>query len=893
MSDSTEATSSNGESDVDAAPISRDDLLREHMPLVKQVALKIASRLPPNVELDDLIGSGMIGLLDAVDKFDRAKSVNFRKYAEIRIKGAILDELRAMDHVSRTIRRQTTQLSQAVQKIQEELGRKVTDEEVAEHLGVDMQGYHALLNKLKPVLVLGFDDLTGDQSRDPMAMIPDKTMKDPQSLLHQKRLRELIQDELERLKERQRLVVRFYYYDPHDAQGDRQGPRRQREPHQPDAHPGDRDPRAPDPQAPARGGAEDAPDGLAAAARGRGRHSARGSARRTRRPGGRVKGRRLESLGIAIAALAAVALASSAGAARVPEPDVLDADDPLVIDDVRGDLDITGSGPSDEDLVLAAQKLRTTVQEAPSIIYVVTRRQIEERGYRTVNEVLRTVPGFEGDRWEGNGWQRENFARGLPNTVLVLVNGVNIVEPLRNMAALDRKIPLEIVERIEVTSGPGGVLWGSNALLGVVNIVTRRIDDTGLQALVGAGDGPGDRVAVKGALGYSARLSEDVGLWLHANFYSSEGPELLLDSQKVLGSLPEPADDTPTLYLPESLELSSGERDWHLTLAGRLELGTVSLDWLIPFERDHRAIATGGAPLTVDYLDPARGGRASSASDVVRVVQLTWADRFANDDVGVKVRAFGVQWDVDEDPFGVYPASPAILAGRGHTKDLHLSLVGELQVRAGLAADVDVRVTDALRILAGGEAYVDVNEGLNQTAWVIDELGTCPEGFVYDPDDPYLPCRFNRAPGAGRLAPRRRRLRVARLARRRPARAQRRPARPGVEPVRPGAALQRRPRLEPGRHPAHQGLRLDRTAPAAVRRDPRPRHRLVHLLQGEPGPRRRDVSLLRARDQRRPAARRGRDPRPSTCAPTAPSPRWTTSSSARPASTPTPASSRS
>ncbi|MFT7580937.1 MAG: RNA polymerase sigma factor for flagellar operon FliA [Myxococcota bacterium] len=193
--------------------LSRDELLRDNMRLVKSVASKIASRLPPNVEMDDLIGSGMIGLLDAVDKYDQTKSSSFRKYAEIRIKGAILDELRTMDHVSRTIRRQSSELGDQVRELQDELGRKAPAEEVADHLGVDLKGYHALMNKLKPVLVLGFEDLNEERGRDPLQFIADPSVKDPQALLHVKRIRELVNDQLDGLKERQRLVVRFYYYD--------------------------------------------------------------------------------------------------------------------------------------------------------------------------------------------------------------------------------------------------------------------------------------------------------------------------------------------------------------------------------------------------------------------------------------------------------------------------------------------------------------------------------------------------------------------------------------------------------------------------------------------------------------------------------------------------------
>ena len=115
-------------------------------------------------------------------------------------------------------------------------------------------------------------------------------------------------------------------------------------------------------------------------------------------------------------------------------------------------------------VVLSAARTRTTIQEAPGIITVITAEEIRARGHRTINDVLRTVPGFEGSRMDSNGWFEEGFARGQARTLLVLVNGVNITEPIRNGVTLDRKIPIDAVKRIEITSGPGGVLWGSNAL---------------------------------------------------------------------------------------------------------------------------------------------------------------------------------------------------------------------------------------------------------------------------------------------------------------------------------------------------------------------------------------------------------------------------------------------
>lgn len=427
-----------------------------------------------------------------------------------------------------------------------------------------------------------------------------------------------------------------------------------------------------------------------------------------------------------------------------PEPDVLDADDPALGDDLDiASRDLVRSGPSDEDVVLAAQKVRTTIQEAPSIITVVTRKQIRERGYRTINDVLRTIPGFEGDRWEGNGWQKEAFARGNAQTVLVLLNGVNIVEPIRNTISLDRKIPLEMVERVEITSGPGGVLWGSNALLGVVNIVTRRPDDAGFHAIVGAGDGPGDRLAFKAGLGGSHRFSDDVGLFVHFDFFSSAGPELRMDQQKVIGALPEPAPDSPTLYLPFAETVAPKNRSWWFNASGRLELGPVAVDWMLPFEEEYRPIATGGSNIGRNYLTGTREeGIDTRGSDAVRLGIVSYRDRFAEDKVGLSARAYFVSWQIREDPFGVYAASPLTLAGQNHPRDIRLALVGENIFRPGGAVDVDWRIADNLTLLTGVELFGDINEGVNQTSWAQDTLGTCPDGFTYDALDPHLPCRI-------------------------------------------------------------------------------------------------------------------------------------------------------
>ena len=192
----------------------RHSLIKAHLPLVKLVASGMARRLPSHITMDDLIGAGTIGLIDAVDKFDRSRAQSFKKYAEIRIKGAILDDLRALDHVSRNIRRQATELDKLTRGMVAEHGRDVTPEEIAKELGLGLEEYHAHLEKLKPVFLVSFQDLTGgDDERDGLQVLEDPNSADPQQLLHIKRLHQLVASEIERLNDKSRSVVSLYYYD--------------------------------------------------------------------------------------------------------------------------------------------------------------------------------------------------------------------------------------------------------------------------------------------------------------------------------------------------------------------------------------------------------------------------------------------------------------------------------------------------------------------------------------------------------------------------------------------------------------------------------------------------------------------------------------------------------
>src|SRR5882724_800004 len=140
-------------------PQQKDKLIMEYAPLIKFIAQKIAVRLPSNIELDDLISSGVIGLMDAIEKYDSNRDNKFKTYAEFRIRGAILDELRAQDWVPRSVREKAKMLERCYAKIEQSKGRHATDEEVCAELNINQEEFHDLLNQVRSVSLLSYDDL--------------------------------------------------------------------------------------------------------------------------------------------------------------------------------------------------------------------------------------------------------------------------------------------------------------------------------------------------------------------------------------------------------------------------------------------------------------------------------------------------------------------------------------------------------------------------------------------------------------------------------------------------------------------------------------------------------------------------------------------------------------
>lgn len=194
----------------------RDKLIMEYAPLIRFIAQKIAIRLPSNIELDDLISSGVIGLMDAIEKYDPSRDNKFKTYAEFRIRGAILDELRSQDWVPRSVRDKAKLLDRKTIELEAELGRSPDDEEVAERLGISMDEFYDLVNQVRPVSILSIDEQQTFSNVDKKSifnLLEGCKLNNPYSQLNMKTVKKIIVEAIEELPERQRLVLSLYYYE--------------------------------------------------------------------------------------------------------------------------------------------------------------------------------------------------------------------------------------------------------------------------------------------------------------------------------------------------------------------------------------------------------------------------------------------------------------------------------------------------------------------------------------------------------------------------------------------------------------------------------------------------------------------------------------------------------
>jgi RNA polymerase sigma factor FliA len=196
----------------------RDRLILTYAPLVKYVAGRLGSGLPAHVEEGDLVSYGLLGLIGAIERFDPERDIKFETYAIARIKGSIIDELRAMDWVPRSVRARARDIERAIAELERKLHRAPTDEEISDKLGITQDDLADSLSEISRSSIAALDELwtVNASGGDQVALIDtieDEAGPDPQATLSQTEMREAIADAIARLPEREKLVVTLYYYE--------------------------------------------------------------------------------------------------------------------------------------------------------------------------------------------------------------------------------------------------------------------------------------------------------------------------------------------------------------------------------------------------------------------------------------------------------------------------------------------------------------------------------------------------------------------------------------------------------------------------------------------------------------------------------------------------------
>ncbi|MDR3342477.1 MAG: RNA polymerase sigma factor WhiG [Treponema sp.] len=195
----------------------RETFIKQYAPLVKYVAGKVAVGMPHNVEFDDLVGFGVFGLIDAIDKFDPDKGVKFKTYAVTRIRGAIFDELRSIDWVPRSVRQKTREVEEAIGSLEAQLGRTATDQEIAGSLGMSQDEFLKTMMKISGTSVLSLNDVwfSGDET-DKVSIgdsIESPTSLNPDVIVEKNEIRRVIVEQINELPDKEKKILVLYYYE--------------------------------------------------------------------------------------------------------------------------------------------------------------------------------------------------------------------------------------------------------------------------------------------------------------------------------------------------------------------------------------------------------------------------------------------------------------------------------------------------------------------------------------------------------------------------------------------------------------------------------------------------------------------------------------------------------
>lgn len=198
----------------DNAAEERERLILEHLPQVRLIARRIHERLPDSVNIEDLISTGTLGLIAAIDRFDPSHNVKLKTYAEYKIRGAILDSLRGLDWAPRQQRKRCKQIESAIATAEQRLGRMPSEEEIAQELSLSIDEYHEWLVDIRGVNLGSLEHATPDENnRDLLRFISDNDENWPSRIVERSELQRLLADAIEKMPKTERLVLSLYYHE--------------------------------------------------------------------------------------------------------------------------------------------------------------------------------------------------------------------------------------------------------------------------------------------------------------------------------------------------------------------------------------------------------------------------------------------------------------------------------------------------------------------------------------------------------------------------------------------------------------------------------------------------------------------------------------------------------
>jgi RNA polymerase sigma factor for flagellar operon FliA len=193
---------------------SEEDILKSHMPLVRSVVDRMRASLPPQVDVEDLYSVGLLGLINANRRFDPTLGVNFSSYAAMRIRGAVLDELRRIDWMSRSLRVKAKKLTDVISSIEQKAGRPATEAEIAEELGISGEEYSSLLDELRPMSYIELDSLaSNDEESNMHDLVADERQPTASEQAMKNELIKLVTERLQKLPDMQKKILAMYYFE--------------------------------------------------------------------------------------------------------------------------------------------------------------------------------------------------------------------------------------------------------------------------------------------------------------------------------------------------------------------------------------------------------------------------------------------------------------------------------------------------------------------------------------------------------------------------------------------------------------------------------------------------------------------------------------------------------